>query len=371
MRSFLPGGDTLQFGEPAYLWLLVVPGALLILWGRQAFQWNRDARRLVERRVVPVRERFTFLGSWPYWLLLVGALALTIVASARPEATLAGTRTAGVDLVILQDGSASMHVADVAPDRWRRSMRFVRALAESLQWEGDRLALALFARIAAPQVRLTRDPNAFFFFLDHIEDASPFPLLDDTTWDTNIELGIYWGTRLIERDAEMNGVSANSRAFLLISDGQTWSGEVEKALGVARAMSVPIYVVGVGSERGGQIPEPKPQPGRPAASEPQAPIHSRLDRRSLIAIATAGGGSYFDLASSGDRALADTIVSSVRRRAGARGVEPRVQDLYWPCLALAAVLAAAATLFLKDTREISLQVIGLGAALLVVWLMVA
>ena len=254
-----------------------------------------------KRRVVPVRERYTFLGAWPYWLLLVGALAADHRGRRATPGTVARARTAGVDLVILQDGSASMHVADVAPDRWRRSMRFVRALAESLRWEGDRLALALFARIAAPQVRLTRDPNAFFFFLDHIEHASPFPLKDDTTWDTNIELGIYWGARLIERDAELNGASANSKAFVLISDGQAWSGEVDKALGIARERAIPIYVVGVGSERGGYIPEPERSRARPRRPSPPSPIHSRLDRRSLITIATAGGGSYFDLGSNRDR----------------------------------------------------------------------
>jgi Ca-activated chloride channel family protein len=369
--SLIPGGDTLQFAEPVYLWLLLVPAALLCLWARKALQWRGDARRLTERRVLPVQERYTFLGAWPYWLLLAGALGLTIVAAARPAVTIARTRTAGVDLVILQDGSASMHVADVAPDRWQRSMRFVRSLAESLQWKGDRLALALFARMAAPQVRLTRDPNTFFFFLDHIEQASPFPLKDDTTWDTNIELGIYWGARLIERDEELNGASGNSKAFVLISDGQAWSGEVDTALGIARERGIPVYVVGVGSERGGYIPEPKAEPGTPPPTQPSAPVHARLDRRSLVTIATAGRGTYFDLGSTRDRDVANAIVASVRRRAGPRGIEQRVQDLYWPCLAAAALLAAAATVFLRDTREVGLQVVGLAAALLVVWVVVA
>ena len=53
--------------------------------------------------------------------------------------------------------------------------------------------MALFARIATPQVRLTKDPNTYFFFLDHLSEESPFRLEDDTSWDTNIELGVYWG----------------------------------------------------------------------------------------------------------------------------------------------------------------------------------
>ena len=121
-------------------------------------------------------------------------------------------RTSGIDLVVLQDGSASMRVRDVQGDRWRRSMAFLRTLGESLQWEDDRVALALFATIAAPQIRLTRDPNTFFFFLDHLEDEPPFRLEDDTTWDTNIERGIYWGLRLIDNDEEMQQGAGRAEA---------------------------------------------------------------------------------------------------------------------------------------------------------------
>ena len=77
-------------------------------------------------------------------------------------------------IIILQDGSASMRVQDVAGDRWRRSMRFLRALGESLRWKEDRIAMALFAHIATPQIRLTKDPNTYFFFLDHLDRESPF-----------------------------------------------------------------------------------------------------------------------------------------------------------------------------------------------------
>ena len=67
-----------------------------------------------------------------------------------------------------------MYVTDVRPDRWRRSVQFLRTFAETLSWKGDRVALALFAQLAAPQVRLTKDPNALFFFIDHLGDHSPF-----------------------------------------------------------------------------------------------------------------------------------------------------------------------------------------------------
>ena len=155
---------------------------------------------------MPVRERFTLAGDLAFWLCRSSSpSALCIVALARPQARVTIVRKAGADIVILQDGSASMYVKDVKPDRWRRSMQFLRAFADALSWKGDRVALAIFAHTAAPQVRLTKDPNSFFFFLDHLGEHSPFRLEDTPTWDTNIETGIDWGVKLVEKDQELFG----------------------------------------------------------------------------------------------------------------------------------------------------------------------
>ena len=96
------------------------------------------------------------------------------------------------------------------------------------------MALAIFAHTAAPQVRLTKDPNSFFFFLDHLSDHSPFRLEDTPTWDTNIETGIEWGIKLAEKDAELFGRSKNPKGFVVVSDGQAWTGDVAIALAEAR-----------------------------------------------------------------------------------------------------------------------------------------
>jgi hypothetical protein len=299
-------------------------------------------------------------------------------------------RTSGIDLVVLQDGSASMRVRDVRTDRWRRSMTFLRTLGESLRWEDDRVALALFATIAAPQIRLTRDPNTFFFFLDHLEDQSPFRVEDDSTWDTNIERGIYWGLRLIDKDAELQGnvlrtqnqpqnqpqqsaasalsargtapqqaglkpgpttaASARSRkprAFLLVSDGQAWSGQVAKSLEMAQERRIPVFVVGVGTTAGGVIPDPAIGPGRP-------PITSTLDRASLSVIATAGGGRYFELDRESDREIANAVIDATRRRAEAASVDESTRDLYWPLLLLAAAFLGVGSIFLRDRASLGL-----------------
>jgi Ca-activated chloride channel homolog len=255
----------LSFAEPAYLWMLVLPAALLGLWLWRIVRRATDLRRLREARVSPIAERWSRLGDLPLWLCVVLGCAALILALARPGGVAPGLGRAGLDIVVLQDGSASMYVRDAASgSRWARSMQFLRRLGDALRWDDDRVALTVFARIATPQVRLTRDPNTVFFFLDHLSDRPPFGLEDETTWDTNVEQGIGWGLRVLDKDREINGPSGNGPAFILISDGETWSGEVARAIDQLREAGVPLFVVGVGTLAGGRMPPmPFPDDGDP------------------------------------------------------------------------------------------------------------
>lgn len=349
----------LRFEASAFLLLLLVPAGLLLLWLRQVWLRRRDARRFRRTRLIPVKERIPIFGDLLSWLALLAALTFGILALAQPVSVVSTTHTGGVDLVVLQDGSASMHVSDVPGNRWQRSVSFMRVLGESLRWENDRVALALFAHIATPQVRLTRDPNTLFFFLDHLGDAPPFRLDDDASWDTNIERGVYWGVRLVQKDEEIVGKSLNGKAFVLISDGQAWSGEVAKALALAQEHGIPVHVVGVGTTVGGVIPDPARD-----ATRTSGRVTSFLDRNSLSMIATAGGGSYFELDREPDREIASAIIDFTRRRATSSGVAEETVDLYGRALMAAAACLALAILFLGDRAGLLLQLAAAGATLL-------
>jgi Ca-activated chloride channel family protein len=341
----------MQFGEPRFLWLLIGPALLLLLWVRQLMLHRRDARRLATSRHVPVQERFPLIGDALFWLGTIVATGLLVAALAQPRVVTSLVRTSGADLVIALDGSASMHVPDVTTDRWQRSVRFLRVLGDSLSWQHDRVALTLFAHIATPQIRLTRDPNTFFFFLDHLAGGPPFRLEDATTWDTNIALGITWGLRVIEKDEQINGASTNGRLLVLLSDGQAWSGAVEESIKAARARGIPIFVIGVGTARGGVIPDPTPAANR------SPPIVSRLDRASLVAIATAGGGEYLELDRERDLDVANRIIDAARRRAHSATATPVMQEVYWPFLIAAGCLTVMGALFLRDRSELWIQIV--------------
>lgn len=362
----------MRFGAPGFLPLLAIPAGLMLLWFWQLWRRRADARAFIRRRQVPVEERIPFFGELLFWFFLLLASGAAIMALAKPQAVTSLVRTAGVDIVILQDGSASMHVTDVKGDRWKRSMQFLRTLGEALRWENDRVAMALFAHMATPQIRLTKDPNTYFFFLDHLQEQSPYRLEDDSTWDTNIERGIYWGLRLIEKDEELRrnaGLAKaannrlpdadNSKTFVLISDGQSWSGEVAKSLALAQGRGVPLSVVGVGTTAGGIIPDPKRESNQPL-------VRSTLNRAELTRIATAGGGRYYELDREADREIANQIIDQTRRRAGTTGIQEGTRELYWNFLFAAGIFLTIGVLFLRDRVALALQLAAAAGVLIFV-----
>src|SRR5688572_18594398 len=341
--------DSFRFAEPLYLWLLILPGVLFFVWLWRVVRRRGDLRRLRARRALPIRERLGAVGDLAFWAAVLIATSLCIIALARPQALVSTVRKASADVVVLQDASASMYVSDVRPDRWRRSVQFLRTFAETLSWQGDRVALALFAQLAAPQVRLTKDPNALFFFIDHLGEHSPFPLENVTTWDTNIEEGIRWGLRLVEADERLFGKSGNPKAFLVITDGQSWSGTVATALQAARQRGIPVYVVGIGTTVGGLIPEPLQADGK----RPPPVVHSVLDRASLVQLAVAGDGEYFEIGDQSDRALSFRIIERLRQRSVAAEEVETLEELYRHFLAAAAIVLGIGTAALTRRTELA------------------
>jgi hypothetical protein len=268
---------------------------------------------------------------------------------------------------VLQDGSASMQVTDVPGTRWERSMGFLRLMADSLSWNDDRMALTVFAHIATPQVRLTSDPNTVFFFLDHLRSKPPYRLEDDTTWDTNLEQGIAWGLRLVDKDRELHGPSPNGKLFVMLSDGESWSGEVARSIERSAREHVPLYVIGVGTLAGGDLPEVAEEEGE----QPKSPGRSRLDRASLQRIASAGGGQYFELDRDPDRDIANAIIDAGRRQAPVTTERGTTEDLYWRFLAGAIGFAAVGSLFIRERTELWLQLAGGTIAAASIWTLIA
>ena len=153
-----------------------------------------------------------------------------------------------------------------------------------------------------------------------------------------------WGVKMIEKDEEHYGPRQSVKAFVVVSDGQAWSGEVRNALLLAQERGIRVYVVGVGTTAGGIIPDlaPGPYDRRPP------PIHSTLDRRSLRVIAETGGGQYYELGAEPDQLVALRILADAQRGVQQTTREEVFTELYWGLLVVAAGLLCLGTILIKE-----------------------
>ena len=199
-------------------------------------------------------------------------------------------------------------------------------------------AVRAHRRAAGPADARIRTPSSSFSITSTQE--SPFRLEDDTSWDTNIELGIAWGMRLIEKDEELHGKSPNAKAFVLVTDGQAWSGEVARALKTRPHQRVPIFVVGVGTTAGGVHPGAGAEAERHVAGRTADPRGARsrvADARSPM---PAAASTWSSIARATARSRTGSSTRRARR-AGSRGLEVANEELYWRFLLAAAAFMVA------------------------------
>jgi hypothetical protein len=126
---------------------------------------------------------------------------------------------------------------------------------------------------------------------------------------------------------------------------------VANAVQAARARKIPVHVVGIGTTTGGMIPEP----ARPDGTRPPPVVRSVLDRASLVQIAVAGGGEYFEIGDEPDRIVAFRIVDRLRRTAEVVKEVESFDELYARVLMAAAIVLLLGTAFLRRRTELVWQ----------------
>ncbi|MBI3179407.1 MAG: VWA domain-containing protein [Deltaproteobacteria bacterium] len=184
----------------------------------------------------------------------------------------------GVDLVVALDVSDSMLVEDVeSGGKLTRLARAKREITDLLRMlEGDRVALVAFAGVAFTECPLTLDYGAAALFLDSL-DTSLIPVK-----------GTALGDAIRESMRAFKG-GGNSRAVLLITDGEDLTGEALAAAEEAKAQGVRIFTIGMGRDEGAPIPLPDGGFRRDSRGEI---ILSKLDEPTLQKIALTTGGRY-------------------------------------------------------------------------------
>jgi Ca-activated chloride channel family protein len=245
----------------------------------------------------------------------------------------------GVDLIIALDVSKSMLAQDVKPNRLERAKLAIQELIPLLK--GDRIGLVVFAGTGFLQCPLTVDYGAFGLILADVStDAIP-------RGGTSISQAIRTGLSGFEAS------QAESRALVLITDGEDHEGRAQAAADEAAKAGVKIFAVGIGTPEGELVPVIDEQGSRTFLKDGEGrTVKSRLDESVLQRIALQTGGSYARATATafGLDLLYRERIATMKAQEQEAGRQKRHELRYqWP-LALALLLLCA-EMMLSDRRR--------------------
>lgn len=267
----------MYFEYPKLLWLLIVPGLMILhyLWLELA---GRHPHMRVSTSVPWLAHRtpfMTVLRHVPFVLRLF-ALVMIVIAIARPRSagTMEKVDTEGIDIILAMDVSTSMLARDLTPDRISASKDI--AIEFISQRPSDRMGIVVFAGESFTQCPLTTDR------------ATLINLMKEVQTDL-IEDGTAIGNGLATAVARMKDSDAKSRVVILLTDGVNNRGEIspQMAAEIAKTYGVRVYTIGVGKE--GMAPYPVQTPWGIEVQNVQVEIDEKL----LSEIAESTGGRYF------------------------------------------------------------------------------
>jgi Ca-activated chloride channel family protein len=180
-----------------------------------------------------------------------------------------------------------MKAADIQPSRLERALEVVGAFSRT-KLPNDRIGLVSFAGNSMIVSHLTEDANNILYYLDYLKDTPLSP-------GTNIGRGIRNGLTVVRKETEMSpGAARNKKVFILLSDGDDNSSELDAAVNEVREEGISVHTIGIGSLEGTPIPIGLEQ-GRQAYLEDDKGrrIITRFDERTLQWIAQKTGGKFY------------------------------------------------------------------------------
>lgn len=312
-------------------WLLLVP-MIVAAWVLYVHAKTRARRRVAPAPLASVSR----LSRWRHDLVTLGTALLAtvaLVAALMGPQRLAERRTpeyARLDLIVVLDRSASMRATDVGPSRFARALAELRALILDKPEAVDRVALVGFSGTAVVLSYLTRDVDSLLFYLEWLGD------------ETELYYGTDLGTALIAAHQVAAADRQRSRkVVLVISDGDDQGDRLPAALARLNGDRIPVYAVGIGSDRPMRIPVVSASgPPRYLEDEEGQPLVARFGETTLREIAAATGGRYVRSTTGVELARAIRALARAERRVvGWKRTEQPV-DLSRVALAVAALALA-------------------------------
>lgn len=268
----------MTISQPQYLWLLLlVPLFFAVQVLVNKFRQRRIRRFGNEALVKALMPSYAGAKVWLRLSLFSVAFCFLVLALSRPQrgVRLKEQQMSGAEVVIALDVSNSMLAEDYSPNRLNRAKLAIAQVSEKL--EGDRIGLVVFAGDAYVQIPLTSDYISAKMFLNSISTNS-VPV-QGTAIGTAIDMSVRC----------FSDKSDQSRAVIVITDGENHEDDPVDAAKRAVENGVRVYTIGVGSKDGTFIPLPE---GGYITDDQGNNVVTRLDDATLKDIAEVGNGIY-------------------------------------------------------------------------------
>ena len=266
------------FLNKEFFWfLLLIPVA--IIWyiikrkQQQATLKMSSLEGFKSQGVLPKLKHFLFL-------LRLAALALLIVALARPQKENVSTKTKvnkGIDIIMAIDISSSMLARDLKPNRLQALKKVAGEFIKGRP--NDRIGLVLYAGESYTKTPITSDK------------AVVLGSLKEVGYDNRINDGTAIGSGLATAVNRLKESKAKSKVIILLTDGVNNSGSIDPKLAseLALQFGIKTYTIGLGTN--GMAITPVAIDGRGKFVFDRKKV--KIDEVLLKEIAKKTGGKYF------------------------------------------------------------------------------
>lgn len=172
-----------------------------------------------------------------YFGLIIGAILGPSFGMTEMEA-----RTAGKDIYLCVDLSASMTASDVSPSRLEKAKTELIKLVEGIK--DNRIGIIIFSEQAYIQIPLTFDTDVIKIAISKLSTK----LLEEQ--GTNVAAAL---TLAAEKLNEDGSAKDRNKVAILFSDGEDF-GDMNKVVPNLRTLGLNLLFVGIGTKEGGEVP---------------------------------------------------------------------------------------------------------------------
>ncbi|MBO6171943.1 MAG: VWA domain-containing protein [Bacteroidales bacterium] len=265
------------FAHPQFLLLLLLIPFFFIGLAVWMGARRRRLRKLGDEDLVnELMPSWSRSKRWVRAVIYSLAFLFFIIGLSRPQigAKLKEYKARGAEIMIALDVSNSMLAQDYSPNRLERAKLAISRITDKLQ--DDRIGLIIFAGSSFVQLPITSDYVSAKMFLSNISTQS-VPIQ-----------GTAIGDAINTAVRSFSSQSEQSRAIIVITDGENHEDDAVAAATQAAEVGVKVYTIGVGSQEG----QPIPMDGGLLKDKEGNIVVTRLDEETLKEIASAGGGAY-------------------------------------------------------------------------------